>query len=44
MKQNPFSEQRTATVSTRVTDEEYKELAALEEARGVTMSEWVREV
>jgi len=43
-KQNPFSEQRTATVSTRVTDDEYKELEALAEARGVTMSEWVREV
>jgi predicted DNA-binding protein len=43
-KQNPFSEQRTATVSTRVTDDEYQELEALAEARGVTMSEWVREV
>lgn len=43
-KTNPFSEQRTATVSTRVTDDEYKELEALAEARGQKMSEWVREV
>jgi hypothetical protein len=43
-KKNPFSEQRTATVSTRVTDEEYKELEALAQARKQTMSEWVREV
>jgi hypothetical protein len=42
--QNPYSEQRTATVSTRVTEDEYKELEALAEARGATMSEWVREV
>jgi uncharacterized Fe-S cluster-containing radical SAM superfamily enzyme len=43
-KQNPFSEQRTATVSTRVTEDEYKELEALAQARKQTMSEWVREV
>src|SRR5258708_26207587 len=43
-KKNPFSEQRTATVSTRVTDDEYKELEALAQARKQTMSEWVREV
>ncbi len=42
--QNPYSEQRTATVSTRVTEDEYRELEALAEARGQKMSEWVREV
>ena len=43
-KQNPFSEQRTATVSTRVTEDEYRELEALAQASKQTMSEWVREV
>jgi len=43
-KQNPYSELRTATVSTRVTDDEYKELEALAQAQNQTMSEWVREV
>jgi hypothetical protein len=43
-KQNPISEQRTATVSTRVTEDEYKELEALAQARKQTMSEWVRGV
>jgi hypothetical protein len=43
-KQNPFSEQRTATVSTRVTEDEYQELEALAQAQKQTMSEWVREV
>lgn len=41
---NPYAEHRTATVSTRVTEDEYKELEALAEARGQKMSEWVREV
>ncbi len=41
-RQNPFSEQRTATVSTRVTDDEYQELEALAEARGVTMRQFTR--
>jgi hypothetical protein len=43
-KPNPYSEQRTATVSTRVTEDEYKELEALAQAQKQTMSEWVREV
>jgi chorismate-pyruvate lyase len=41
---NPYAEHRTATVSTRVTEDEYQELEALAEARGQKMSEWVREV
>jgi len=41
---NPFAEHRTQTISTRVTEEEYKDLEAIAQAKGVTMSEWVREV
>ena len=41
---NPFAQHRTQTVSTRVTEDEYKELEALAQADGVTRSEWVREV
>ena len=43
-KQNPYADQKTATVSTRVTDEEYQELEWLAQRRGQKMSEWVREV
>jgi hypothetical protein len=42
--ENPFAKMRTATVSTRVSDEEYEQLEAQAEARGVTLSVWVREV
>jgi hypothetical protein len=42
--ENPFAKMRTATVSTRVSDEEYQQLEAQAEARGVTLSVWVREV
>lgn len=41
---NPYAEHRTETISTRVTEEEYKDLEAIAQAKGVTMSEWVREV
>jgi hypothetical protein len=41
---NPFARTRTATVSTRVTDEEYKELEVLAQEQGLTMSEWARKV
>jgi hypothetical protein len=41
---NPYAEHRTDTISTRVTEEEYKELEAIAQAKGVRMSEWVREV
>ena len=41
---NPYAEHRTETISTRVTEDEYKDLEAIAQAKGVTMSEWVREV
>jgi hypothetical protein len=41
---NPYAEHRTETISTRVTEEEYKDFEAIAQAKGVRMSEWVREV
>lgn len=41
---NPLSRTRSVTISTKVSEEENARLEALAEARGLTMSEWCREV
>lgn len=41
---NPLPRMRSVTVSTKVSEEENAQLEALAEARGLTMSEWCREV
>ncbi|MGH9638460.1 MAG: plasmid mobilization protein [Bryobacteraceae bacterium] len=41
---NPLSRTRSVTVSTKVSEEENAQLEALAETRGLTMSEWCREV
>jgi hypothetical protein len=35
---------RTKSIGTKVSDEEYAQLEKLAEARGLTLSEWLREL
>jgi hypothetical protein len=41
---NPVPRTRSVTLSTKVSEEEYAALEKLAQARGVTVSEWCREV